>query len=701
MELKTILSPLLFAAGTAASPAAAQELPAPATSAIPTDSLSETTTPSVSLKETTVSARRRGLYRSFDNMENMHTISAHELTRAACCNLGESFVTNPSVDVNYSDAATGARQIRLLGLAGTYVQMMTENIPNFRIAAQPYGLSYVPGPWMESIQVSKGASSVKNGYEAITGQINTELRKPEQLYPNLLSVNGYADMRGRIEGNVESTLRLNPRWGTTILGHYDKHLSAHDDNNDGFADMPQQEQFNLANRWTYSGEKIHSALFLRGLSEKRKSGQIVDHAGAAAPSHGAKPYIIDLNTKRFEGFAKNAYMFGDAHRSNIALILSGSWHEQNSLYGVRTFDMTQTNGYASLMFETRWTEAHSLSIGTSFNYDRLRRTQIPTSGWLSPSGAIPKTSTESVPGAYAQYTFDLDHKLTIMGGLRIDHSNLYGTFLTPRAHLKFAPNKTIALRLTAGKGYRTTHVPEEYNFYLAGSRRMEWTNEHLREEAWNYGGSITLRLPLAERMLNLNTEYYYTDFLQQAVVDFDSSPHAVRFYQLDGRSYSSVFQIEASYPFFEGFTLTAAYRLTDVKTTYDLPTGKRLLEKPLQGRYKAIFTASYATPLEKWQFDATLQLNGGGRMPTPYTLPSGERSWTERYKTYPQLSAQITRNFRRWSIYAGGENLTGFRQNNALIDAQNPWGGRFDPTMVYGPVDGAMIYVGFRYTLSR
>ena len=130
----------------------------------------------VQLAEVNVTGRKMGFQKLRSSVTNAELINSDELCRAACCNLGESFVTNPSVDVNYSDAATGAKQIKLLGLSGTYVQMLTENIPNFRGASAPYGLGYVPGPWMSSIQVSKGTSSVKNGYEALTGQINIEFK---------------------------------------------------------------------------------------------------------------------------------------------------------------------------------------------------------------------------------------------------------------------------------------------------------------------------------------------------------------------------------------------------------------------------------------------------------------------------------------------------------------------------------------------
>lgn len=660
------------------------------------DTISDSTA-HVSLQETAVRTKRRGLYRSFDNVENEQTITLHELTRAACCNLGESFVTNPSVDVDYSDAATGARQIRLLGLAGTYVQMLNENLPALRIVARPYGLSHIPGPWLQSIQVSKGASSVKNGYEAITGQINMELKKPHQPYPNYLALNGYADMRGRIEANAETTLKPSADWGTTLLAHYDKNTAAHDENHDGFADMPKVEQLNLTNRWTYNGGRIFSQFGVNGMYETRASGQIAGHRANAL--HEA-PYLVRLKARRLEAFGKTAYMFEDERKSNLAVMVQGGFFDQDAAYGLKDYGVLQRNAHASLMFETEAAPGHALSVGANLQADDLTR-RLPATNVARNDGQDLSTHVyEVVPGFYGQYTYTLGSKLTLMGGLRIDHSNLYGTFLTPRAHLKFSPSRAVALRLSAGKGYRTTHLLEENHFYLSSARTLQMENEHLREEAWNYGASLNFRLPVADRLLNAGVEFYHTRFLKQAVIDLET-PHLVRFYALDGRSYSSVFQAEVSYPFFEGFNFTAAYRFADVKTTYLLPEGPKRMQTPLQSRYKALLTATYATPLERWQFDVTLQLNGGGRLPNSYNLPDGSRAWAESYKAYPQLSAQITRNFRQWSIYAGGENLTGHKQANAIIAADSPWSNRFDPTMVYAPLDGAMVYVGFRFTIGR
>ena len=644
----------------------------------------------LSLGEVNVVRRRFGTTKLRSSAMNVDIISSAELSRAACCNLGESFVTNPSVDVSYSDAATGAKQIKLLGLSGTYVQMMTENIPNYRGAAAPYGLGYVPGPWMQSIQVSKGSSSVKNGYESITGQINVEFKKPQLLEADWVSANLFASSTGRYEANADATLKLSKRWSTSLLAHYENETMAHDANHDGFADIPRVEQYNLWNRWAYMGDHYVFQAGIKALSEWRNSGQ-VNHGG----NPGQELYKIGIDTRRYEAFTKNAYIFNKEKNTNLALILQGTFHNQDAVYGHKLYDVGQTNVYASLLFETEFSKRHSLSTGLSFNYDGYDQRYRLTNDVELPR--LKSFEKESVPGAYVQYTYNLEDKLILMGGIRGDYSSMHGFFVTPRAHVKYNPNEFVNFRLSAGKGYRTNHVLAENNYLLASSRKVRIAGDLDQEEAWNYGASISSYIPLFGKTLNLNAEYYYTDFLKQVVVDMDTDPHEIAFYNLNGRSYSHVFQVEANYPLFKGFTLTAAYRFTDAKTTYN----GELKERPLTSRYKGLVTASYKTPLEIWQFDATLQLNGGGRMPSRYILEDGTPSWSARYGSFEQLSVQITRYFRRWSIYVGGENLTNFKQKNPIIDAANPWGENFDSTMIWGPVHGAKAYIGIRFNWAR
>ena len=614
-------------------------------------------------------------------------ITYDELCRAACCNLAESFETNPSVDVSYADASTGARQIKLLGLSGTYVQMLTENYPNFRGASSLYGLDYVPGPWMESIQVSKGTSSVKNGYEALAGQINVEYKKPFTADP--LSVNLFASDAGRYEANSDASWHISENLSTGLFVHYSNDGSQHDSNDDGFLDMPLKEQVNLMNRWQHRTDNYVAQYGIRYLHEDRTGGQATKHHDFA------DPYRIKINTDRVEGFTKQAYIINPDKVESVALIVSGSYHEQQSVYDRTPYNIYQNNVYASLMYEKEFTPMHALSTGLSLNYDgfdeNLTRNQERTAF----------DRNEVVPGAYVQYTYNLNDKLILLAGIRADHSSIYDFFVTPRVHLKYNPFDWLHVRASAGKGYRTANILAENNFLLSSSRKITVADNLDQEEAWNTGLNFSFYIPIAGKDLTINTEWYYTSFDHQVVVDMDSNPHEVRFYNLSGKSYSSSFQVEATYqfPFLRGFTLTGAYRYTDAKTDFRNQNGEtRRLKKPLVSDYKGLLTASYQTPLKKWQGDLTGQFNGGGRMPTP---DATNPMWKTDFDSYQVWNAQVTRYFRQWSVYIGAENLFDYTQDHPIIDAANPRGDNFDGSMIWGPVHGRKLYIGLRFNLNR
>ena len=666
----------------------------------------EDTVQGESLEDVTVMGRKSATLR-MSGAENGLKINREELFKAACCNLGESFTTNPSVDVSTQDATTGAKQIKLLGLSGTYVQMLTENMPNFRGAAAPYALDYVPGAWMSGIQVSKGSASVKNGYESITGQIDVEYLKPEE--DDGVTVNLYGNTMSRFEANADASTMLgkHKHLSTEVLLHYQNSWDNHDGNGDTFLDQPNVEQYNLQNRWHYQEGRyiFHGGLGL--LKESRVGGQ--NHH---TMPHADRPlFRIDTETDRYEGYMKHAFIIDPSHGTNIAVIGNVSMHEMDALYGLKTYYVNEKNAYGQLLFETDFDEHHNLAAGLSVNHDYLSQ-DLRNAGFQS------HTEQETTPGAYAQYTLNLHGKLIAMAGLRADHSSVFGTFLTPRFHLKLVPTSIVSLRLSAGKGYRTVHALAE-NAYLLASGRQLVIDPLRQENAWNYGVSTAFYIPLCGNTLKLNAEYYHTRFGNQAVVDYDSDPTIIRIANLQGKSYSNTFQIDATYPILEGLELTAAYRINDVKTTF----GGRLMEKPLTNRYKGLLTATYKTPLELWQFDVTLQLNGGGRMPTPLNALSSDATsftslspdvtpftssspetkplWNTRFHAYEQLSLQITRWFRHFSIYIGGENLTSVRQKQTIINASDPWSTTFDPTMLWGPVHGALGYVGVRVNIGR
>lgn len=622
--------------------------------------------------------------RNMDNLlgpENGFQLNQGELFRAACCNLGESFTTNASTDVDYADPATGAKQIKLLGLSGSYVQMMTENLPAFRGAAMPYAFRYIPGPWMKSIRVSKGSSTVKNGYESITGQIDVEYLKPQD--ERKCHFNAYIDSDLRMELNADGNIHVTDKLNTELLAHFEDRFLNHDGNHDGFVDMPDVRQVNVMNRWTYFGSKY---IFHGGLSfidEKSRAGQLGSHFS------GDNPYLICTDTRRYEGYMKHAFILDKAHNTNIALAGNLSMHQLDAGYGVKLYSVNEKNAYAQLMFETEFTGNHSLSAGLSLNYDYLgQHLKNNASVLLAPERI---TEREITAGGYAQYTFRIDSRLTAMAGIRADHSSEFGWFVTPRFNVKYSPVDQLVVRVSAGKGYRTVHPWAEYNYLLASGREMVVENLK-QEEAWNYGISGDYTVYFGPQTLKFSLEYFHTRFRDQAVVDYDSDPSKLTIANLTGKSYSNVIQAEIYYESNFGITTTAAFRLNDVKTSYS----GILMEKALTSKYKALLTVSYKTPLELWQFDATFVMNGGGRMPAPYMLDDGNMCWSLRFKSFPSLNLQVTRWFRHFSIYAGGENLTNFKQKNPIVNAADPWSNTFEPTVIWGPINGIMIYAGIR-----
>ena len=662
------------------------------------------------LDEVTITERKLGVLRSRTSAFDTHTIGTEELCRAACCNLSEAFETNASVDVSYADAATGAKQIRLLGLSGTYVQLLQENTPGVRGLAQTFGLNYIPGPWMSSIQVSKGTSSVINGYEATSGQINVELLKPNTQNP--LSVNLMLNSELHAEANIMGGWQLindtiqDRTLYTGLLAHYSQGFMAMDENKDSFVDMPKTQHANLVNRWFYRQGDYTFQAFVRGLYDTRLGGQLADTI--------ANPYHIDLNTWRVEGFMKNGYVFDPISGSSVAVIVAASYHDQKNKYGNKAWNASQLNAYLNAIYQGNWEGGglidndHRLSAGLSLNYDRYKENLSLLPFVLD--------RDEVTPGIFAEYSYTYADQLSLVAGVRADWSSRYGFFFTPRANVRYSPFAWWTLRGSVGMGYRSPNAIADNAFIMPSARQLILTENIKQERAVNAGLSTTFYIPMGSKELQLSAEYYYTHFLNSVIVDMDQNAHEVHVYnQSDmpgAQSFAHSAQIEATMEVLRGWTWTAAFRWTDIKqTTIGADGIAALRQKPLTNQFKGVITTSYQTPLKKWQFDLTAQFNGGGRMPdglnTYWLASSAAHQFYEapdgslRYKWYPQLMAQITKYFRTCSIYLGAENMTNFKQESPIVAATEPFGPDFDASMAWGPISGWKIYLGFRYDLER
>ncbi len=645
------------------------------------------------ISEITVIARATGTHIDREATIATVNITGAELCKAACCNLSESFVTNASVDVNYSDAATGAKQIQLLGLAGSYVQILTENIPAMYGLGAAYGLSYIPGPWMESIQVSKGTSSVRNGNESITGQINVEYKKPATS--EIVFVNGFVSDAGKIETNANASLKLNQFWSTMLLGHGETQSGAGDHNKDGFRDEPDVRQYSFMNRWDYLSNNLTFRAGIKYMNEERIGGQF-DYSRNDANTWDSG-YGINMATERAEAFTKLGGMFGPSDNMSLGWIQSFTFHEINSWLGYNKYDATQKSYYTNLLYQYFPAEKHTVDAGFSYrfdHYDELQGIYMPLIGPVS--NAIDAETVESVPGVFVQYTYTDSAKVTLLAGARYDFYHNHGAQFTPRLHLRYEITPRLTLRASAGKGYRTVHVLAENMYFLSSSRQLVIADNLDIEEAWNAGINLTGYVHIGDCELRLTGEAYRTSFVKQIVTDLDSDIDRVSFYNLDGKSYSNVFQLEAQVQPVTGLDITAAWRWNDVRQTI----GGELREKPLSSRYKGLLTASYTTRMRKWQADYTLQYNGPGRIPSTTANPEPYRR-PDYFNAYPVMNAQVTRYFRKWSVYIGAENITGSRQHDAIIAADGPFGPYFDASMIYGPVHGRKLYAGFRFALDR
>ncbi|TKG96625.1 TonB-dependent receptor [Puteibacter caeruleilacunae] len=643
--------------------------------------------PNIDLDEIIVAERQKGTIMDRVSPVQSQSITGAELCKAACCNLSESFETNASVDVSYADAATGAKSIKLLGLTGKYIEMMTEKNPNFKGLASVYGMVYVPGPWMESIQVSKGVGSVVNGYESITGQINIEYQKPQRSPKFYL--NTYMNSMGMAEANMISSVKFSPTLSTSVLLHGQDNNREIDHNKDNFLDDPMVQQYNLVNRWYWKPNKDWITQFgIKIIDEERIGGQKGYDKSKINDINNA--YRINIDTKRFEGFAKIGYILPNDDNKSFGLITNFANHEQQSFYGLRNYDADQTSFYANLLFQSYiGSLQHKYTAGVSFVYDDFK-------DQLSGINPIGTNRTEKVTGAYMEYSWLPSSNITLQTGLRYDYHSIYGSFLTPRLHFRYEIKPGSTIRLAAGQGRRTSNPIAENSFLLASNRSFNLADNLKQEKAWNYGISFTQYFTLFGKDFTASSDYYRTEFTDQVMVDIDSDLHAVSFYNLAGSSYANNYQVELKFEPIKRFDVTTAIRFSDVKAQI----GDQFRKLPYVNKYKGLINLSYATNFNKWQFDFTTQFNGPMRIPSTASNPELYQR-RDKSPSYSVMNTQITKRFRIWEIYAGVENLGNYMQKNPIIAAKDPFGDYFDASMIWGPIQERKFYVGLRFTLDR
>ena len=663
-----------------------------------------------SLEAAVFTSRQAGNFLSKGKEIRTEVISAAGLCKMACCNLAESFENSASVTVGYSDAVTGARQIRLLGLSGVYTQMLDETRPVMRGLAAPFGLSYVPGQWLESIQIAKGASSVINGVECMTGQINMEHRKPTDEKP--LFINAALMSDTKMDFNIASSLQMGEKWSTVILGHVSGNAQSHDMNQDGFLDEPNMLQYNLSNRWLYHADNGVQVRFgVRAIQDQRNGGQVQEGREAAWKS--------DIMNRSLNGYVKVGVPLNEDNSQNVAMIADYNYQDMDSYFGATRYLAGQHSGYLNLLYQNVINDSHRFTLGLNGTYDRYNE-DFARNVWGMDVANVGNTDLLNA-GAYGEYTYNSGEKLSVIAGLRGDWFLGQGFKVSPRVTLKYMPVDEIVIRANGGRGLRySTPLVDNIGVFSTGKQFVGDFNEHILEDAWTFGGNITYYFPFgASSNTYLSFDFFRTQFDQQMVIDYEFGRNQIHFYALDGRqSYTDNFQLDFSIDPVERFNITATFRYTNA--LQQMKGSEMPVEKPMTSRFKGVLNLQYATNLNKWIFDFTASLNGSCRvydfmneLNVDGTMTQEPKDGVERvYKNgrtpvYPMLYAQITRRFKGWDVYIGAENLTNYTQEYVILGTRgedglvNPLAPSFDASCVWGPLMGIKAHIGFRFTLWK
>jgi copper chaperone CopZ len=638
--------------------------------------------PSLYMDAVEIKGRKRSSEVSYLSPYKVLNVGKKELTKAACCSLAESFQTTPAVDESFSDAVTGTKTIQMLGLASPYIQITRENIPDIRGLSSIHGFEFIPGPWIEGINLTQGTGSVISGYEGITGQINVELFKPsseEKLY-----FNAYANEGGRYEGNLTYNAEINEKVGTAFLLHGSTRTRTFDRNVDGFLDMPLSDQFVAVNRWKFYGSNGWTGQAgIKYTSSNSEAGQISFYN-----QEDKNAWNSNIQTERIEVWGKTGVLFNE-NRSSIGIQLSGMHHDLDTRFGNRNYDGDQIFLYSNLIFQTLIGNTGSdLKLGATYTMDDFEE---EFRGELY-------DRRELVPGVFGELTYKNEEKISIVGGLRYDHHNLYGGFFTPRGFVRYAPSENMVFRVVAGRGQRTASVFAENIGVMASNRTfLILSGENTQnlpyglnpEVAWNLGLNYQQEFDLAGKRSSLGIDYFRTEFQDQVVVDYDEASSQLNLYNLEGKSISHSIQFLAELEPVEKLNFRLAYRLNDVQTTY--LSGER--QNPLIARHRGFINVAYET-VNGFKFDYTFNIIGSKRIPGTTNL---EEDYSPTYSLSNFQFSKVWNNRYEW--YIGGENLFNYRQENPIIGADNPYGDAFDASLVWGPIFGRNIYTGIRYKI--
>lgn len=637
---------------------------------------------SIELKTFDVVERQSGTIMDTRALQNTEILNKNELARAACCDLSESFETNATVDVSFNDAISGTKTIRMLGMDGKYAQMSVENVPFIRGLSTASGLTLIPGTWINEINLSKGIGTAVNGPNAMTGQIDLCLLTPAAEGPLFLNI--YGNSQGRSEVNVHSAQRTGKNSANLLMVHGNFFQQQMDQNRDGFLDSPLSKRINIMDRWMHRTERHNSQITLRYVDDIREGGR--SEISPVQELLGEQRYRIDIQNRMFDLLGRHGFIFKNDPTKSIGFLFSARRHEVSSLYGERNYSGLQESFYVNAVYQQLLGKGtDNVKAGASFQYDDYAEAfRDSTFG-----------RTERMPGIFAEYTRRRD-KFTMVGGMRVDHNDHFGTSAGPRVHFKYDPGALTTIRLSGGHAFRTANPLVENASVLASSREVVVEGPLGMEQAWNIGASFLHKFKWLDRKWGFGVDAYRTTFVDQVVSDLDRSPRTIAFYMLDGPSFANSLLADLQVELSRVLQLKTSYRFYDVRTTYD----GVLLERPFTPAHRGLIDLAYADRKERWRFDISLNMFGESLIPDTSTNPE-EYRMPDRSPAFATLHAQITHIVGPWEFYVGGENLTNTLQQRQIIAPDDPFGPNFDASLIWGPTNMAMAYAGLRFNMPR
>lgn len=644
------------------------------------------------LNAVNVKAKRADSFISDISPIKTEVITSGELTKAACCDLAGCFNTQGSVQPTTTNIVTNAKELRILGLSGVYNQILIDGLPLIQGLSYTYGVSTIPGTLVENIYVSKGANSVLQGYESISGQINVTLKEPDKTDQFLF--NAYTNSFLEKQFNANYALKVK-QWNTLIAAHTTQPANKYDRDKDTFLDLPLLTRYTLYNKWNHGNQNEwgwHSLISLRYVNEERIGGQIDFNPISDEGSTNSYGQTVRFSQPEF--YTKTGFKLDDKH--HFVFFASAFYQDQTAYFGTTRYIADQVNAYANLQYELSWNQTHSFKAGFSYRHVNLEEAIYFSSDSLQRTYDGTYLKKEQIPGIFAENTFNWkDQNLTLITGLRVDKHNRFGWFFTPRALLKYNLTENTTARISAGTGWRTLNLFSENVNLLASSRDIVITEVLKPEQAINYGANLTHKIYGKNVEAQLTFDFYRTQFINQIFPDYDTDPTKAFISNFTGTSISNGFQAELGLEFYERVGSKIVYNYLDV---YRIIEGKKI-ELPFNSTHRITGTLSYKPLHKKWHFDMNLHWYGEQQLaktsvnPPEFQLPATSKPFTV-------VDAQLTKSWKRLELYAGCENIFDFRQKQPILSWENPFGPYFDTSSVWGPTRGREFYLGLRYKIE-